>query len=146
MPFRFYLAGASKEIERCKRMRDALIAIGGQCTEDWMTAFENEPKSDSQLSHAERGYYARGDLRGVLQAELFLFLVPEGASLGAWVELGAALAAVELCGSSAARVICSRGDTCKDSIFLSLAAIEVVRPTIEEADVIALDAVKEIFS
>ena len=89
---RIYLAGASKEIALCEGYRDRLKAAGHEITEDWMVAIRGAVAADSVLPKEERARCARMDLAGVSLADIFWLVVPEGTSLGVWVELGYALA------------------------------------------------------
>lgn len=91
---RIYVAGASKEVDDCARDIRACRAIGYDCTHDWTrSVIEHRAKgeTDKSLSQAERGGYAAGDLDGVRACDIFWLRVPKGGSLGAWVELGAAI-------------------------------------------------------
>lgn len=87
-----YLAGASKEFERCETFRDRLIAAGHHVTRNWMADVRaNAHRPDGDIGKAERAAYARADLEGVAACNVFWLVTPELPSLGAWVELGYAL-------------------------------------------------------
>lgn len=85
---RIYVAGASAEIERARRMRDALLAEGHEITFDWTVDFE----SNEGLSDVQRGAYADADFQGVAMANRVVLLVPRSPKLtqGAWWEGGVA--------------------------------------------------------
>ena len=94
----FYCAAPSAQIARAERMIGTLALLGASCTFDWtelVRAHEGTP--DADLSLGERHQYALSDLRGVGTAHLALVLTyganaPISTSVGAAVELGAALA------------------------------------------------------
>jgi hypothetical protein len=83
-----YVAGASAEIERARRVRDALLRDGHEITFDWTTDFE----SNEGLSNAQRAAYADADFQGVVLANCLVLLVPIAPMLtqGAWWEGGVA--------------------------------------------------------
>src|ERR1700747_2806340 len=89
---KIYVAGASKErlmiADYMRRLREA----GFEITHDWIAEMDQEKTPDNELSHEKAEKYGRRNLYGVLQADLFWLMIPENQSLGAWVELGYALA------------------------------------------------------
>ena len=91
-----YVAGAWIEQHlRARPMIAALKAAGISITRDW-TRPEGDigVGSDSALTHEERVSLSNLNLQGVLDADIFWLLAAnEKGSTGAWVELGAALAA-----------------------------------------------------
>lgn len=86
-----YLSGASKELNRCCLWRDNLIKEGIDITVDWMKEIEKNGFGDEFIPGKRRAQFAKNDINGVLDADVFWLLVPNNQSLGAWVELGAAL-------------------------------------------------------
>jgi hypothetical protein len=87
-----YLAGASKELDRCETLRDRLTAAGHRVTRNWMADVRaNAHRPDADIGKEERAAYARADLDGVAACGVFWLVTPELPSLGAWVELGYAL-------------------------------------------------------
>ncbi len=89
-----YVAGASSEWEMVQKYIKALRGAGLHITHDWteqVAAARAADRSDRDYSKEERRAYAEDDVNGVLRARLFWVLAPEGASTGAWVELGLAL-------------------------------------------------------
>lgn len=86
-----YVAGASKEIARCKAAMAAVRELGHEVTYDWTADIEAAAGPDETLDRAHLAQVAIEDLRGVKRARLFWLLLPEGDSTGAWTELGYAL-------------------------------------------------------
>jgi hypothetical protein len=91
-----YVAGASAEVERAERWRDALLATGRfTLTHDWMAqvraAREEGHATDRTLAEGDRVHHARADWGAVLTAHVVWLLLPEKPSTGCWVELGMAL-------------------------------------------------------
>lgn len=90
---RVYVAGASREMDRCAAAMALVRELGGTITCDWVEAIRasgspaNEGKTDE-----ERRADATEDLKGVSDADVLWLLAPEGTSAGAWTELGYALA------------------------------------------------------
>ena len=89
---KFYLAGASKEVDRAKAVMNGLRALGHTITHDWteeVEKYKDTIPSDEILSKC-----ALQDFRGVCDADRFILLVPENqnATIGAYVELGMAIA------------------------------------------------------
>lgn len=89
---RFYVAGASAEIERSEKVIAELRARGHEITLDWPAAMRAEPKKDHELSDDEARGYADADLRGVYTAEVFILVAPPRnvTSAGCWCELNTA--------------------------------------------------------
>lgn len=86
-PLRVYVAGASREPERVRAvMRELQAAPNVIVTHDWLTEMERRPE-DTMLRH-ELVEAARADIRGMLAADVLLFLLPAEPSPGAWFELG----------------------------------------------------------
>jgi hypothetical protein len=85
-----YVAGASAEIERARKVRDQLLALGMDCTSSWMRNIDKEGKSNPTDATPEK--YAEWALADTAEADVFLLLLPakEIQTVGAWVELGAA--------------------------------------------------------
>lgn len=102
---RIYVAGASAEWERCRRMMIALRAQGHVITHDWTHEVEKHmatPASDRELAD-----YAWLDKRGVELADELVLLIPDGAhTTGAWAELGMALEAGVKVSASGPRAAC----------------------------------------
>jgi len=86
-----YLAGASKELERCQRWIQALRQEGIPITYDWTIPVTSFGSSGPALKDYEKRAFARADFRGVQEADVLWLLVPAAPSTGAWVELGYAL-------------------------------------------------------
>ncbi len=114
---KFYIAGASREIERAKRAIALVRSLGHEVTHDWTVEVEDSRArglSDRTYSAAERRRFAAADYNGVVNADVVWVLAPSGEwSRGCWVELGIAL------GHDSARVIVS-GDHAQ-TIFSDLA-------------------------
>lgn len=74
---RIYVAGASSEIERARRVMAALRAEGHEITFDWTIDFE----SNEGLSDVQRAAYADADFQGVFLARRVVLLVPVSPSV-----------------------------------------------------------------
>lgn len=91
MTTRIYIAGASKDIERCEKWRDRCIGVGIEITEDWMAGCRlhgaNAAAPEILLSSA------RADIRAVETADYVWLLAPpfDKPSAGCWAELDRAL-------------------------------------------------------
>ena len=92
-PVRVYVAGASVEIERSERFRDAVIAAGFEITFDWAAAIRQSGKANRGMTRDERVAASRACRLGVKRAAAFVMLMPSAGtcSPGMWVELGVAL-------------------------------------------------------
>lgn len=88
-----YVAGASKELERCKRWIAELEKTGIRVTTDWTKPVEKYGSAGLELSQPEKWFFARGNLRGIDEATLVWLLAPplEATSVGMWIEFGYAL-------------------------------------------------------
>lgn len=88
-----YVAGASKELDRCTRWIQALKQEGIHVTYDWTEAVAKFGSFGTTLKDYEKRAFARADLRGVQEASLLWLLAPASTStsVGAWIELGYAL-------------------------------------------------------
>lgn len=99
-----YVAGASSEMnERARPMMQALTLLGYEITHDWtkiidefILKFNHEQLSlkDPKV-HEYFTKSAKGDLKGVRDANVLILLAPQASSTGAWTELGYALALQE---------------------------------------------------
>lgn len=92
---RAYVAASSREIPRARAAMDALRAAGVRITHDWIPSVEaafaagiTEAKADDARAYEA----ASADMRGVVTADVLVFLAPTDTSKMAWSELGAALA------------------------------------------------------
>lgn len=92
MTFPVYLSGSSREIEVTEHWRDRLKAAGFPIAYDWTKSVRQHPEGDAALSSDQRHAAAHADLTGIHASSVFWLLTPDGPSLGAWVELGYALA------------------------------------------------------
>lgn len=90
---KIYIAGSSKDIERCEGARDAALAAGIDITEDWMTTMR-ESGPDSMADGARLIACAMDDLVGVAIADVMWLLTPpaDKPSSGCWSELTWAMA------------------------------------------------------
>ncbi len=89
---RIYLAGSSRELDRCETALAEIRAAGHAITEDWCAVMRSAgPDAECTIDvlHAA----AIDDVRGVREADWFILLAPlEGSSFGAGFELGVAFA------------------------------------------------------
>ncbi len=105
---KIYVAGASKEPERVRAAMTAVRAHGWEVTLDWLADIEAAGSANEGLSQLDRVRYAQSDLRGIDRADVVWLLAPVIGGVGAWVELGYALArgyTVIVSGASSARTI-----------------------------------------
>jgi hypothetical protein len=86
-----YVAGGSKEAAKVAAYIARLEAEGFEITYDWTQEVLKSTKLDHELSLEERQAIARIDLTAVRVASIFWCLLPEQNSIGASIELGAAL-------------------------------------------------------
>lgn len=89
---KIYVAAASKELERAKNVMCKLRGFGHTITHDWtveVEKYKNEIPSDDILTQC-----AENDYQGVFSATALVLLSPEiqNITIGAWTELGVALA------------------------------------------------------
>lgn len=89
---KIYLAAASKEIDRAKHVMKSLRASGHTITHDWTV--EVEKYKDTIPSNEILTECAEADFQGVFLADSLVLLSPEiqNITVGAWVELGMAIA------------------------------------------------------
>ena len=111
----FYVSGASSEFLRVREVTVALAAAGLEPSCDWTTVAPEYLGRDHELSAAHRLALARAVLQSTRGCTVLVLLVPRppAASIGAWVELGAAIEArrrrespaIVVAGPDAARTI-----------------------------------------
>lgn len=91
---RIYVAGSTKEAERCAEIMRRIRAVGGIVTHDWTRAMDVQGKWEEWMR--EQMYScAAGDIHAVRNSDLMIFVLPYDSrvtSRGAHVELGAAVA------------------------------------------------------
>lgn len=121
-----YIAGASAEWERAKARMDWVRSEPGlELAHDWVADVVkhrvNGGKSDADLTDEQRFKLASYDMAAVGTCDIFWLLVPDAGVLtvGAWVELGAAIAEMRKVIVSGARhgehLFCSLADVvCHD--------------------------------
>lgn len=97
------VAWAVKQIHECD---------GLTLAHDWAATIKQYGRNPKDVSIEQRRAWAVGDLEAVRKAEVFWLLLPRTASVGAWVELGAAY-------GSDRRIIVSGDDP--GSVFVGLA-------------------------
>lgn len=88
---RIYVAGASAEIDIVRGYMAQLTANGWQITYDWTQAVSKFGSAGEALTDEAKRELALKDLGGVYAAHVFWMLVPQNLSVGAWIELGAAI-------------------------------------------------------
>lgn len=74
----------------------ALTSLGGVCTHDWTKVMRAMGPEASLADEALLPELRRDIHEGVMRAEAFVFLVPQSSTIGAYVELGAAMVAARL--------------------------------------------------
>lgn len=89
-----YLSGASSELVLCESYRDKLVNDGWHIELDWMAKIRASGIGDTSLPVRGQQHVAQTDLWAVSRAECFWLVLPSAPSrtIGAWVELGYALA------------------------------------------------------
>jgi hypothetical protein len=121
-----YLAGASSEVDEIQAWISRLAAAGIPLTHDWtvgVKAAQGAKMPDRDFSRDDRHRFAQQDYDGVRDAAIFWLQVPRAsASIGAWVELGIALAApsmrerrVVVSGDHGRTIFAELADSCFDS-------------------------------
>lgn len=90
---KIYVAGSSKDIDRCEAMVAACRAMGLEITVDWVAVMRASPP-DSACDATYLETCARNDIRGVKEADVVWVVGPSVSkpSTGCWGELTAALA------------------------------------------------------
>ena len=123
MTLRLYVAGASRDLGRTRafvrQAIDAYAELGLEVVHDWTVEAERSFQAgdcDATLGPVERHRRAKHCLDAVARADVFVVLLPDGESRGAWIELGAALM---LARTRACRVVVS-GDY-RGTLFTELA-------------------------
>lgn len=91
---RVYVAGSSRELARAAVMRELIERAGFVVTHDWVENIRREGASNPvAATDAQRVEWARECIYAVAGADYLVLLYPVQPTVGAWVELGAALAA-----------------------------------------------------
>lgn len=116
-PKSIYVAGSSRERELVAAYQTALQAAGWALAHDWVAQMNACHIPDVDLPIEAQRRYAEADLAGVRRAQVFWLLAPSTPSIGAYVELGYALALHDWCNFNAPRVVVSG----LPSLFTSLA-------------------------
>ena len=132
-PLSVYVAAASSEIARAKAFMTALRALGITVTSTWTDVIEQVGAANPMAAApADRAVWAQDDLDQVAKAQVLCLLLPPAGvtTIGAWVELGFALAL----GGTPARPVLVVGE--ERSIFTALANHRL------PDDAAALDALK----
>ena len=88
-----YVAGASHDWQRARAFMDRVRAHPRmRITHDWTISVEAATVDDDQIDERQRVGFARADLAGIAEADVFVLLLDTTlASTGRWVELGYAL-------------------------------------------------------
>lgn len=92
---RIYVAASSMEIERAKRCIAWAIEDGHVVTHDWPSVIEAHGEANPTgegWDLSRRRDVARSNVDGVWSANVLWMLAPETPTVGAWVELGVAIA------------------------------------------------------
>lgn len=88
-----YVAGSSREIPRVREAMRALVRGGCTISGDWVQLVEQHGSAAARLDDLQRAACAQHDLDAIDRADAILVLWPRTESVGAYVELGYALAA-----------------------------------------------------
>jgi nucleoside 2-deoxyribosyltransferase len=92
LPKSIYVAGSSKERELVAAYQAALRAAGWMLAHDWVAQMNACHIPDVDLPIEAQRRFAEQDLAGVRRAQVFWLIAPSTPSIGAYVELGYALA------------------------------------------------------
>lgn len=128
---KYYVAAKLEDHERAQMIRDALNALGHEQTYDWTDHLEREKDADDAVYTGT----AIDEVKGVLNADICIFIAPGGRGLH--VELGVALAIHEVYRktSRATRILfVGKGEGC---VFYHHPAIEWIN-TFDVDAVVAL--------
>jgi len=92
-----YLAGASAEVDMCESYMRLLRDAGYTVAHDWpagirQAALDGYAANPRNAPEEKRHAWAIDDMVGVKECSTFWMLIPEKPTIGAWVELGGALA------------------------------------------------------
>jgi len=109
-----YIAGSSAEVERVRYWTSAAERAGWEITLDWLRVMDTVAREDRLLADVDRQMHARDAWHAIHRADVYWLLAPEEPSIGAWTELGLAIAAGRV------EVIAS-GPASRRSIFAALA-------------------------
>ena len=125
---RIYIAGASKELDRVKSAYAIARELGFELTYDWVAEVEaHNGVTNEGLDDGERRRLSTKEVYAVVLADVFWLLCPQGVGVGAFVELGVAVAAQRLAYDR--HIIVASGPT-RRTIFGAQADFEV--PTDED--------------
>lgn len=91
-----YVAGSSREIPRVREAIRMLVRGGCTISGDWVSQVEQHGSAGARLDDLQRASCAQHDLDAIDRADAILVLWPRTESVGAYVELGYALAATRL--------------------------------------------------
>ena len=89
-----YVAGPSKELERCQHWIARLKQEGFCVTYDWTVPVAEFGSAGEKLEDSQLRSYVRSDLRGIDEAHILWVLAPspDSHTIGAWFEFGYAFA------------------------------------------------------
>lgn len=118
MSLRIYLAGAIRELERCKAWAEMIRNCDRtELSHDWIAKVDAAVAAgklrDRDLEEALRRELAEDDLDGIRSADLVWLLAPAEKGVGCWVELGYSLATerrIVVSGDHERSIFCSLAD------------------------------------
>ena len=132
---RFYAAGRFRRYADVRAIIDLLNHDGHQCTYDWTRTDEFDEHGDAlsnltdggdSLPYARQRFYASKDIAGVAESD-YVIVLADDTLLGAWIELGAAIA-----WEKHIIVIAPK----RHSIFFAMPTVRVVESISEMVDLI----------
>lgn len=86
---KIYVAGSSKELDRCQWAFDQVVSLGMELTMDWISAVKEEGAHPAD--YATKRKWSDRNIAAIVAADVFWGLVPkEEPSLGLFWEFGAA--------------------------------------------------------
>jgi len=139
-PLQVYVAGASADRAAIARhIQDLTLSRMVEVTLDWTAVMANVAKPDSDLTEEERNRYARQDLEAIDAASVFWLVIPNSKSVGAWVELGYAIARNKLIITSGdhasiftsqSQIACATHDAAKEVVLRLADAVRSGRTTL----------------
>ena len=117
MKAKIYVSGASREVERVRGWVAALTRSAlFEFVDPWWAGAEQWSGRDQLTPRSEQARIAARHQRAIRESHILWVLWPQTHSYGAHVELGYALACVDLLGTLAP-VVCVTGLGCNNSVF-----------------------------
>lgn len=91
MTIRVYVAGASREAKQVEHYMTGLREHGVDISHDWITLMKLAPVHERHLTPTARRRAAELDANAVRGSDVVWLMIPDEATIGAWVEFGIVL-------------------------------------------------------